>query len=94
MGGSIDFEYDPNKSAGNKEKHGVDFDEAQALWDDPDLIVIDALNSIEPRSAWIGVMGGRHWTAITTDRGGVTRIISVRRSHKSEEELYERGKND
>ena len=29
------FEYDPDKSAANREKHGIDFDEAQALWNDP-----------------------------------------------------------
>lgn len=28
------FEYDQQKSASNKEKHGIDFEEAQALWDD------------------------------------------------------------
>ena len=28
------FEYDPNKSAENKRKHGIDFDESQELWAD------------------------------------------------------------
>jgi uncharacterized DUF497 family protein len=32
------FEHDPGKSAATREKHGIDFDEAQALWDDPYLI--------------------------------------------------------
>ncbi len=27
------FEYDPHKSESNHAKHGIDFDEAQALWD-------------------------------------------------------------
>ena len=93
-GSAMRFEYDPNKSASNKAKHGVDFEEAQALWEDPYIVVIDAVNSDEPRSAWIGVMAGRHWTAITTNRGGAIRIISVRRSHKAEEALYERDKDD
>ncbi len=26
------YEYDPNKSHANKIKHGIDFEEAQALW--------------------------------------------------------------
>jgi hypothetical protein len=26
------LEYDPEKSAENKRKHGLDFEEAQALW--------------------------------------------------------------
>jgi uncharacterized protein len=29
------FEYDPDKGAENKRKHGIDFEEAQALWADP-----------------------------------------------------------
>jgi uncharacterized protein len=29
------FEYDPNKSAENKRKHGIDFEDAQRLWADP-----------------------------------------------------------
>ena len=32
------FEYDPAKSAANKVKHGIDFAEAKALWDDPWLL--------------------------------------------------------
>jgi len=38
----MDFEYDPDKSRANKAKHGIDFEEAQALWDDPDLLEIPA----------------------------------------------------
>ena len=33
------FEFDPEKSAANKRKHGIDFREAQALWGDPDALV-------------------------------------------------------
>lgn len=32
----MEFEYDPGKSETNKKKHGIDFEEAQALWFDPD----------------------------------------------------------
>ena len=34
----MEFEFDDNKSKRNKIKHGIDFIEAQVLWDDPDLI--------------------------------------------------------
>ncbi len=30
----MEFEYDPQKSARNLAKHGIDFGEAQRLWDD------------------------------------------------------------
>ncbi|MBI5245058.1 MAG: BrnT family toxin [Elusimicrobia bacterium] len=31
------LDFDERKSQSNKEKHGIDFTEAQALWDDPEL---------------------------------------------------------
>ena len=34
----MDFEFDPEKSAANRTKHGIDFNDAQALWDDPWLL--------------------------------------------------------
>jgi uncharacterized DUF497 family protein len=36
------FEFDPVKSTANKDKHGIDFVEAQVLWNDPDRIEIPA----------------------------------------------------
>jgi hypothetical protein len=31
----MNFEYDENKSKSNELKHGIDFKEAQKIWDDP-----------------------------------------------------------
>ncbi len=50
----MDFEFDPAKSNGNKKKHGIDFLEAQALWDDPDFIEIPVKTGDEPRFLVIG----------------------------------------
>jgi uncharacterized protein len=83
------FEFDPVKSRGNKEKHGLDFDEAQALWDDPDLMEIPVMTSDEPRYLVIGKIAGKHWSGIVTYRGDAVRIISVRRARKEEITLYE-----
>jgi len=85
----MEFEFDPNKSRSNKEKHGVDFVEIQALWDDPDLLEIPARVTDEPRFLVVGIMSGKHWSAVITYRAEKTRIISARRSHKTEVELYE-----
>jgi uncharacterized DUF497 family protein len=41
------FEWDPAKSASNKDKHGVDFEEARAIWQDPDRA---QLMPVSPRS--------------------------------------------
>lgn len=85
----MDCEFDERKSKANKAKHGIDFVEAQALWEDIDLLVIPARTEDEPREMAIGKIGGRHWSAIVTPRGEKIRIISVRRARKEERELYE-----
>jgi hypothetical protein len=83
------FQYDPDKSNGNKLKHGIDFVEAQALWDDPDLLEVPVMTSDEPRFLVVGRIAGKHWSAIITYRSGAVRIISVRRARKEEVSLYE-----
>ena len=83
------FEFEPGKSNENKKKHGIDFDEAQALWDDIDLIEIPAKTVDEPRFLVIGKIAGKHCSGIITYRGDTVRIISVRRSRKEEVDLYE-----
>lgn len=83
------FEFDLDKNAANKEKHGIDFYEAQQLWDDPDRIMIPAKNLDEPRFLLVGKIAGIHWSAIYTIREEKIRLISVRRSRKNEKEIYE-----
>ena len=85
----MEFEYDPNKSETNKEKHGIDFVEAQLLWEDPDLIEIPANTVDEPRYFVIGRIEKKYWSGIMTYRGENIRIISVRRSRTEEIEIYE-----
>jgi hypothetical protein len=85
----MEFEFDSQKSESNKKKHGVDFSEAQALWDDPDVIEIPVRTSDEPRFLVIGKVLGGHWSAVITYRSGKIRIISVRRSRKEEVDIYE-----
>jgi len=86
---TVKFEFEPEKSDKNKKKHGIDFDEAQALWDDTDLIEIPAKTLDEPRFLVIGKIAGKHWSGIVTYRGDNVRFISVRRSRKEEVDLYE-----
>ena len=85
----MDFEFDPKKSLRNREKHGLDFEEAQALWDDPDLLEIPIRMADESRFLVIARRHERLWSGIITYRGGRIRIISVRRSRKEEVDLYE-----
>jgi len=83
------FEFNAQKSDTNKKKHGIDFYEAQALWDDSDLIEVPVKTSDEPRCLVIGKISGKHWSAIITYRSDKIRIISVRRSRKEEIDIYE-----
>ncbi len=85
----MEFEFDPQKSDDNKKKHGIDFSEAQALWDDHDLIEIPVKTSDEPRFLVLGKISGKHWSGVITYRDEKIRIISVRRSRKEEVDLYE-----
>lgn len=83
------FEFDENKSQSNLVKHGIDFIRAQELWDDPNLVTVQAKTVDEPRFLVVGKIGERFWSAVITIRNRNIRIISVRRARKSEVRLYE-----
>jgi len=85
----IKFEFDETKSRINLDKHMIDFHDAQKLWNDSDLLEIPANVHDEPRYLVIGLLNGKHWSAVITYRGERIRIISVRRSRKPEVLLYE-----
>lgn len=85
----ISFEFDATKSESNRIKHGIDFVEAQGLWNDPMLLEIPAKTEDEPRYLVIGLIGGKHWSAVMTYRGSNVRLISVRRARVEEVALYE-----
>jgi uncharacterized DUF497 family protein len=83
------FEFDPEKSVANQEKHGIDFQQAQAIWDDADYIEIPLKSVDEACSMVIGTIEGKFWSGIITYRGESIRILSVLRSRKEEIAIYE-----
>lgn len=85
------FEFDAEKSTANKIKHGIDFIEAQVLWAGQ-TVRIGVRSDVESRTAVIGLIGTKHWTAIITMRDQNVRIISVRRSRDEEVNIYEQQK--
>jgi uncharacterized DUF497 family protein len=90
----VDFEFDPERSTRNKLKHGIDFIEAQAIWQDEDAVEAPAHNVLgESRMLRVGLIGSALWTAIFMVRGGNIRIISVRKPHENERRAY-RAYND
>jgi len=85
----MEFGYDPTKSEKNKDKHGIDFEEAQALWFDPDSVGFAAKSDDEDRFAIIATLKKKFWIAFYTPRENSIPIISVRRARINERKLYE-----
>lgn len=83
------FEFDDAKSLLNYEKHGIDFITAQLIWNDERILEIPTYCTDEVRHLVIGTINTKHWSAVITYRSNKIRLISVRRSRKSEVELYE-----
>tara|TARA_B100001093_G_scaffold409648_1_gene398710 strand:+ start:1985 stop:2257 length:273 start_codon:yes stop_codon:yes gene_type:complete len=83
------FQYDPIKSESNKEKHGIDFEEAKELWSDSYGVVFPAKSDDEPRFALMAELNKKIWVAFYTIRDEDIRLISVRRARKGESEVYE-----
>ena len=79
------FEYDIEKSLSNKQKHGIDFEEAKLLWNDDKMVEIKT--SYEDEERFINI--GKIYAVVTTYRKENIRIISARRARKKEIEIYE-----
>lgn len=91
------FEWDQAKNLANKQKHGVSFEAAASVFDDPHEFTEEDLDSWdEQRWRTIGRSGaGTHLLVIYTERGIVdgellVRIISARAATGTERKRYER----
>lgn len=84
----MDFEFDPEKSAKNKAKHGIDFVGVQELWKDVTALEVPARSETEPRNALIATYSDKLWTVIFTNREKKIRIISCRRARDGEKRAY------
>ena len=91
MTAELGFEWDPDKARQNVEKHGVSFEEAATVFDDPIFITVadDEHSIYEERYITIGLSNrGRLLIFAHADRQGRIRIISARRATKKEERFY------
>ena len=88
------FEFDTAKSVANKDKHGIDFVEAQSLWLDEDAYSIPSSQTHhgEERGLLVARFDRRTWVAIFTIRNGLIRLISVRRARDHEEAAYDQAR--
>jgi uncharacterized DUF497 family protein len=94
------FEWDPNKALINTRKHGVSFEEATQVFDDPmALTVFDNEESSDTEDRWVtlGQIGGKHYLVVvhtfrSTNEEAITiRLISARQATKHEIRQYEQG---
>jgi uncharacterized DUF497 family protein len=85
----VEFEFDPAKSKANKVKHGIDFEEAKALWIAEKFVEADAQAKGEPRTFRIAMIDTVLWFCVFTMRKKKIRLISVRPVSAEEREFYE-----
>lgn len=84
------FEWDEAKRRFNREKHGIDFDDARRLFDEPFLLRRSEFPD-EERWLALGWMQGREIVVVFTIRDGRRRLISARRARTHErEEIHRR----
>jgi uncharacterized DUF497 family protein len=87
------FEWDENKNSSNRSKHGVSFETAKRVFEDPNVITRQD-RDVEGEQRWqsIGYADGLLMVAHTTVESGqdeIIRIISARPATSTERKLYE-----
>ena len=83
--------FDPAKDEANRIKHGVSLTFGLQIFSDPDVAIVPTLRigDEEDRFKAIGLVDGKLYAAIHVWRGGVIRLISVRRSNDREQRDYD-----
>ena len=85
------FEWDDTKASTNFRKHGVRFEEAKPIFDDPHSLTVtdDESDADEQRFVTIGMGAlGRVLVVIYTYRDENIRLISARLAEPHEEQAY------
>lgn len=90
----VEFEWDTNKDASNKAKHGITFSEAATIFGDPlELTIPDPSHSHE-EFRWISLgqssTGALLVVSFTERKEGRIRIVSARPANRHERQAYER----
>lgn len=94
---TLRFEWDETKNQINRSKHGIWFEEAQSVFDDPGGRVFldsDHSDDDEDRFVIVGLSSTARLLVVVhcyRESDSVIRIISARKATKKEEEFYEEG---
>jgi uncharacterized DUF497 family protein len=89
----IQFEWDPRKSASNKRKHGVSFEEASSVFSDENALLLSDLehSSAEDRFVLLGISASLRMLVVChcyRQSEKVIRIISARKAARNERAQY------
>jgi uncharacterized protein len=87
----MQFEWDDSKAQVNFRKHGIRFEDAIRIFDNPVVTMDDdRFDYGEARSISIGMLGAAAVLLVVhVDRNGFTRIISARRATPRERRMYD-----
>ncbi len=86
------FEWDEVKARANADKHGVDFEEARTIFNDPQLLTFEDLEHSEDEQRYLSLgisARGRLLIAVHTEDEEVIRLITCRRATRKERRTYE-----
>jgi hypothetical protein len=89
------FEWDPRKGVDNLAKHGVSFEEAATVFDDPFADTYDDPDHSEGEQRFVTFALSRDQRALVVahcDRSDRVRIISARRMNRREKRQHEEGR--
>ncbi|MDR1574412.1 MAG: BrnT family toxin [Treponema sp.] len=85
----LSFEWDDEKNKLNQERHGISFEVARFVFNDPGKVILPDLfhSGEEERGIAIGMVN-KVLFVVYTERGKTIRLISARSATKAEKEIY------
>lgn len=85
----MECEWDEAKRLANLRRHGIDFADVPALFENDNVTVEDDRYSYgEQRFVTFGLLQGRVIAVVHTERDDCTRIISARKATRYEQRVY------
>jgi uncharacterized DUF497 family protein len=87
-----DFEWDDEKAESNLKKHGVGFEEAATIFNDPNIATISDPDHSEDEERYVSIGKSfieRLLTVVHSYRKERIRLISARKATKAEKKKYD-----
>ncbi len=85
----MDYEWDEVKRQGNLRKHGLDFMDANLVFEASIKVTVDAMHADGDRYADLAEVNGRVLMLVYTLRQQTIRCISLRIASRRERKLYD-----